>query len=397
MLSTIKANFTTVKENFNETARTVIENINARKNVFYTLLLLLVLIIIFYLISENYRTSKVLYKMNIYDTYMNVTNSDFTDKTDTGVSHILSDYYVASSFRSVIGENQRFDYCSVEILKKILKAGARFLWFDIYNSDLTSYAEPVVSNGIKEGNWKLTLNTVPFEECCKIIGTYAFKSGRVNNYNDPLILALNLNTNNNLHSLKKIKQALVKYLGNNLLGIQFNYKNMDISKLEMKKIAGTTKRSPKVLIFASEGFVNSELEELINYSWVQKSLKKINNKSIDPSNNDSIVKEDPVYITNFNKSGLSIVVPDEDTILTRQYSPVYGWNTGCQFVAINYQQIDDNLDKYVQKFRQNSFILKPPNLRGSIYKKQNVQEIEQQKNFENENKSLFSKCSVLNE
>ena len=43
------------------------------------------------------------------------------------------------------------------------------------------------SNGIKEGNWKLTLNTVPFEECCKIIGTHAFKSGRVNNYNDPLM------------------------------------------------------------------------------------------------------------------------------------------------------------------------------------------------------------------
>ena len=109
-----------------------------------------------------------------------------------------------------MGENQRFDYGSVEILKKILKAGARFLWFDIYNSDLTSFAEPVVSNGIKEGNWKLTLNTVPFVECCKIIGTHAFKSGRVNNYNDPLIIALNLNTNNN--SLKKLKEALIKYL-----------------------------------------------------------------------------------------------------------------------------------------------------------------------------------------
>ena len=158
------------------------------------------------------------------------------------------------------------------------------------------------------------------------------------------------------------------------------------------------KRPPRAIIFSSEGFINSELEELINYSWVQKSLKKLSNKSIDPGNNDSaIVKEDPVFITNFNKTGVSIVTPDEDTILTRQYNPTYAWNIGCQFVAINYQNIDNNLDKYVQKFRNHSFILKPANLRGSTYQKQNIKEIEEQSEISNKEKSLFSKCSILNE
>ena len=101
MLSTIKANFTTVKENFNQTTSTIINNINARKNVFYTLLTLIILIIIFYLLSENYRTNKVLTKMNIYESYMNVKNSDFKDKDNPEISYILSDYYVASSFRSM--------------------------------------------------------------------------------------------------------------------------------------------------------------------------------------------------------------------------------------------------------------------------------------------------------
>ena len=100
-------------------------------------------------------------------------------------------------------EKSIIDYCSTSILKQILKSGARFLWFDIFNSDLSEKPKPVVGNGYKEGNWNLSLNTLTFDSCCESIAKNAFTSGNVNNPNDPLILGLNLNTQNNLYSLKK--------------------------------------------------------------------------------------------------------------------------------------------------------------------------------------------------
>ena len=85
--------------------------------------------------------------------------------------------------------------------EKILKEGARFIWLDVFNSDLSSDPTPVVCNGIGKGNWKLSLNTLDFEDCCKTIATTAFTSGKVDNYKDPLIIALNLNTQKNMYSL----------------------------------------------------------------------------------------------------------------------------------------------------------------------------------------------------
>jgi hypothetical protein len=36
---------------------------------------------------------------------------------------------------------------------------------------------------------------------------------------------------------------------------------------------------------------------------------------------------------------------------------------GCQFVAINYQSMDKDMDKYINKFRNKAFVLKPQQLR----------------------------------
>ena len=66
-----------------------------------------------------------------------------------------------------------------KVLEKTLKAGARFIWLDVFSSDLTPQADPVISNGIKTGNWQLTLNTIPFDDCMKVLGENAFRSGKV--------------------------------------------------------------------------------------------------------------------------------------------------------------------------------------------------------------------------
>ena len=60
---------------------------------------------------------------------------------------------------------------------------------------------------------------------------------------------------------------------------------------------------------------------------------------------------DGARIKNHNKSGLTIVVPHvEGDYLTRNYDPTPAWDLGCQFVAMNYQEIDEQMDTYITHF-----------------------------------------------
>jgi hypothetical protein len=48
---------------------------------------------------------------------------------------------------------------------------------------------------------------------------------------------------------------------------------------------------------------------------------------------------------------LTIVVPHvEGDYLTRNYDPTPAWDLGCQFVAMNYQEIDEQMDTYITHF-----------------------------------------------
>lgn len=56
-------------------------------------------------------------------------------------------------------------------------------------------------------------------------------------------------------------------------------------------------------------------------------------------------------IRTHNETGLSIVVPHvEGDYITRNYDPQQAFELGCQFVAMNYQEIDTHMDTYITKF-----------------------------------------------
>ena len=357
------------------------------KKVIGILVFIFIFIIISYFISENYRIKNVINDMKIYNGFMEIVNTDFNDKD--GESYKLADYYIASSFRSVVGKYQRYDYCSTKILKKILREGARFIWLDVFNSDFSSNPMPVVGTGIGKGNWRLSLNTIPFEDCCKAIATTAFTSGKVNNYKDPLIIALNLNTQKNMYSLDKMKEYIIKHLGARLLSVHYGYSKINMGEVLIQKL------KEKIIIFTSEGFETSTLEELVNYTWNKKDLKNIMYKSIDPNVKElEFIKEDTTALKDFNTKSLTIVTPDPDTIFSRQYEPKYAWNLGCQFVSMYYQNIDKLIQQNAEKFKTNSFILKPPLLRSTGYIAPNILELQQAQNANTSKDSKFGKCSL---
>ena len=352
----------------------------------------LVFIMFFYFVSENYRVGNVISRMQAYPPVLSIENTYFDEKK----RYKLSDYYIASSYRSAVGTNQKFDYCSGKILKNVIKSGARMVWLDIFNSDMTEDTDPVVSSGVREGGWKLTLNTVPFDTCCQIISKTAFTSGVVTNSDDPFFVCLNLNTDNNLGSLKKIKDSIMKHLGSRLLGIDYGFDKVNISDIPMYKICGGDGEKAKCVIICSDGFENSDLEEIVNSSW-PRNIKKINYRSVDPNIKvTEYVKENSSSLKNFNNNNITIITPDEDTFFTKQFNPSYSWDTGCQFVCMYYQQPDKFMEININKFRKNSFVLKPPELRSTSFKKTDVYDIELKQKEEQlkSNDKTFSDCPL---
>jgi hypothetical protein len=66
---------------------------------------------------------------------------------------------------------------------------------------------------------------------------------------------------------------------------------------------------------------------------------------------------DGTRLKNHNKTGITIVVPHvEGDYLTRNYDPAQAWDLGCQFVAMNYQEIDENMDTYITHFETKAIL-----------------------------------------
>ena len=188
-------------------------------------------------------------------------------------------------------KNQYFEYCSLEIFEEILRTGVRSVYIDVFNSYMGEDAEPIITNGFESGEWKLTLNTLKLEDVLNLINKVVFASGYVNNFKDPFILCLNLKTNSNIKCLNKVATALHQTFGNRLLDNNYTYASKHVMTTKIKELMG------KVIVFASGGFKNSNLEEFVNYSWETMGLKKISYESVDASlENTDVVKFAPATL-----------------------------------------------------------------------------------------------------
>lgn len=341
-------------ENVKKTVSDKFEKLRNNASLIVFSLLTVVIILFFYYNSQGYKVNKSLTNMAKYKLYV-ITGSEL-NKPDNRTKK-LCDFYVSCAYKPYMVSNQFFGYCSLEVMKAVLFAGVRCVYIDVFNSAMTSDATPVINNGYMEGEWKFAFNSLDFKEACRLIKRIVFSSGYVNNHNDPFILCLNLKTNGNYKCLNKVKKILYEVFGNRLLDNTYTYSSKYVMTEPIKDLMG------KLIVFSSGGFENSDLEELINYSWDKEGLKKISYESIDTtSTNSSVVKLDNSELKNFNMNGITLVTPNENTIYTYNYNPNYGWDSGCQFVFFNFQKMDENMNTYIEKFQNLSFIRKPDNM-----------------------------------
>ena len=68
-------------------------------------------------------------------------------------------------------------------------------------------------------------------------------------------------------------------------------------------------------------------------------------------------KLDTEELKNF-ENGITLVTPNENTF-SYNYNPDYGQSLGCQSVFLNYQNVDENMNTYIEKFQVKSFVKKP--------------------------------------
>ena len=127
----------------------------------------------------------------------------------------------------------------------------------------------------------------------------------------------------------------------------------------------------KVIIFASDGFQGSGLEEIVNYSW--DNINNNNKHSLQRLYYEDIIH--PTFNTNqlieYNRTGMTIIVPNkEGDFISDNFNTEKAFHLGCQFIATNFQSVDNNMNYYITEFKDKSFVLKSIDLqKGTSNKK----------------------------
>lgn len=274
----------------------------------------------------------------------------------------LRNFYVKTALNCCcLGEwkNSRVD---ISALKYAINQGYRCLDFEIYSEG----GVPVVAASTKNSNYyKETYNSLPFQDVCDCIKTYAFTTPP--NKNDPLFINLRLKSSNEgiiegASCTECIVNAIQNHFGqghgglNKLLGADYNYEygGNNLGQQPMSALMG------KVIIMADLSNPlctdNKSLHQIINIGTNSPFLHQLQY--------EMGVKNTPDMDTliDHNKKFMSIVFPDHPFKENINFNVAKAF--GCQFIGMMPQLKDVNLEIYTQAFDENkgAFILKPPEL-----------------------------------
>jgi hypothetical protein len=318
----------------------------------------IVIIIIIYFFSQTFRVGRTISHMQTYQGYQDLESMDY----DTYGNRRIGNYHIASAYNASHSGYQMFDYTSENIVLACLQGGARYLEFNVFNSEYGSNAYPVASMGYKQGEWKMMVNDTPIETIFETIANNAFKifDGVEGCYNpdDPVFIGLNLNNNSNLPCLNVLALLITKYFGERILPNAYSFQNSDaIPDLTLSQLMG------KVVIFSSNGFQGSGMEEVVNYSWDNTTSNPNHTMRRYLYSDLTAPGFNTQELIDFNRTGLTIVVPHkEGDFWNTNYNPIIAKELGCQFIAMEFQYVDANMDYYITLFKNRCMVLKDDEL-----------------------------------
>ena len=319
----------------------------------YLVLMIIIIIVLIYLSSLSYisslKTKDCDYMNNLYpdiDGYI-VPISD----SNIDAQFKLFDYYIKTAYNACSGGNYKNSYVDVCNLKAVIKQGVRCLDFEIYSLE----NEPIVSTSTEKSFYvKETFNSVAFSSVMSIINSHAFASGTCPNPTDPLLIHLRIKSNNQL-IFTRMAEIFSNY--DKMLGYDYSYiyTGENLGQLPIIKF-----KSKIIVIVENSNKAFMENEKFLEYVNITSNgifMRAYN--FYDIKNNPDINE-----ITDYNKSNMTIVLPDKgmnpgnpNGMVCRTY--------GCQLVAMRYQEVDNFLKENTSFFDRGAaaFVLKPKELR----------------------------------
>ena len=269
--------------------------------------------------------------------------------------HAFRDYYVKSAYNCCSGGNYKNDYVSMCTLKDLLKQGIRGLDFEIYSID----DQPVVATSTADNYCvKETFNYINFSDIMKVVSDNAFSTSGAPNPTDPIIFHLRIKSEN--QKMYENFANIFEQYSDLLMGKQYSYetnKNNAITNYgatPLKELMG------KISIIVDKSNT-AFMESARFYEYVNMTSNSIFMREL---TFDEVKNTDINELIEFNKLGMTIGIPNPGSNPDNPSSVVLR-ETGCQLLAMRYQNIEANVEENDAFFNEgnSAFVLKPVALR----------------------------------
>jgi hypothetical protein len=289
------------------------------------------------------------------------TNEKYTSKIggindSSKYKHALCNYYVAGSYNSCCSGNFKNTCVSTKPLKTVILSGARVLDFEIFSINKI----PVVAVSNSDNvNLKGSYNFLTLDEVFKVINDCAFDAIHCPNPRDPLFLNFRIKSNRN-DIYNKLATSIDTSFAGKLLPTKWAHGGTN-SKERLRNI-GLNELMDKVVIMAAQDGdnykdSNNSFYEVINFSAGEGGFRTKKSTDVEtPYSEEDLIDE--------NKTSQTVTVPGWSIINGNSKAKTHHEN-GCQMVLMNYQNLDSNMQYYINYFNSNgsAFVLKPSSKR----------------------------------
>jgi hypothetical protein len=288
----------------------------------------------------------------------------------------LRDFYIKTAYNCCASGDFKSDYVSMCALYNVIAQGCRCLDFEIYCLNDT----PVIAvSSIDQIGVKQSYNFLNASDVFIAINNYAFNGNVLPsliagspdkpqrfcpNPTDPLFLHFRLKTNN-VGVVNQLAALIAQTFESKLLPIQFmresNGKNM--TKTPIKDLVDDV--NGKVVIMVEKSSTTGSMPILYQSANMWELTNITTNSVFIYEKRFSDIKNTnaPNDVVNFNRQNMTIVLPDLNENNTN-YIYVVPRLLGCQFIAMNFQNTDQNLISYNKFFddSKSAFVPRPADL-----------------------------------
>ena len=274
---------------------------------------------------------------------------------------LVKNFFIKTAYNCCCVDGYKNNWVDGCALRKCIYQGARCLDFEIYsyNNDPIIAASTANNNSIKE-----TYNFMKFQDVLNIIKNENH-SNKIDNHADPLFLHFRI-MSDNINIYKKMATLIKSVLFNNN-DQNRNRCNIKEKNLVMSNINELQNRY--IIMVNAKNYVNVQQTDLIDYVNLQSggpNLGLLRYQTLLAAGDNNVLLKAQT------KRSLFIVLPDLNNSI-ENYDWTKAYNNGCQFIAMKFQNVDNQLIHYNKiMFIENinningealrAIILKPPNL-----------------------------------